>query len=72
MRTLLERLKPEHRARLESQKEEYMFTHEHLVEMLARNVEWKDMPYRTIDYLLNTLKIYDYSPYVISKLFEHE
>jgi hypothetical protein len=69
MKTLLERLKDEHMIVLHYIGEEYPHSIDALFEDLKSNTHWIDLTYGTICYMINGLKLTDYSPSTISSLF---
>ena len=70
--SLLERLKPEYLKMIQDDIEKYSYsTNQALIE-LAKINNWVDLKYSTVVYLCNALRIYDYSPSSIDKLFTNE
>jgi hypothetical protein len=70
--SLLERLKPEYLKMISDAEVMYpCSTKQMQIELLETN-HWLDLKYSTVFYLVSTLKIYDYSPSAIDKLFTDE
>jgi hypothetical protein len=72
MTNLLERLKPEFLKIISDQEVKYPFSTNQVQIELSETNHWIDLKYSTVFYLCNTLRIYDYSPSAIEKLFRDE
>ena len=72
MRNLLERLKPEYLKIISDEEVKYPFSTMQVQNELLGTNHWVDLKYSTIFYLCSTLRIYDYSPSAIEKLFRDE
>ena len=72
MTNLLERLKPEHLKIISDQEVKYPFSTNQVQIELSETNHWIDLKYSTVFYLCSTLKIYDYSPSAIEKLFIYD
>jgi len=72
MENLLERLKPEYKKIISDQEVKYPFSTKQVQIDLSETNHWVDLKYSTVFYLCNTLRIYDYSPSAIEKLFSDE
>ena len=72
MTNLLERLKPEYLKIISDQEVKYPFSTNQVQIELSETNHWIDLKYSTVFYLCNTLRIYDYSPSAIEKLFIYD
>jgi hypothetical protein len=72
MTNLLERLKPEYLKIINDQEVKYPFSTKQVQIELSETNHWIDLKYSTVFYLCNTLRIYDYSPSAIEKLFIYD
>ena len=72
MKTLLDKLKPEHKAKLEAEKELYGIAIDLTLKDLSENELYLKLSYLTINSLAVFLELKDYSPKTISQLFESE
>jgi hypothetical protein len=70
--SLLERLKPEYLKMIQDDIEIYPYSTNQLKIELSKISNWVDLKYSTVVYLCNTLRVYDYSPSSIDKLFTNE
>lgn len=70
--SLLERLKPEYLKMIKAEEYMYPYSTKHIQIELAQINNWVDIKYSTVVYLVSTLKINDYSPSAIDKLFIDE
>jgi hypothetical protein len=70
--SLLERLKPEYLKMIQNNMDMYPYSTKQLQIELAKINNWVDLKYSTVVYLCNALRIYDYSPSAIDKLFTNE
>jgi hypothetical protein len=74
MKTLLERLKDEYVIALNNNREKYPHSTDAIFDELKNNTHWIDLKYGTVCYIINQLRLTDYSDYSpagISKLFNH-
>jgi DNA-binding PadR family transcriptional regulator len=69
---LLERLSPKHLLMIKAEEVNYPETIQRVIKELSNTTHWVDLKYSTIYTLLFNLKIYDYSPSTINKIFDHE
>jgi hypothetical protein len=69
---LLERLKPEYLKIISDEEVKYPFSTKQLQNELLETNHWIDLKYSSIFYLCSTLRIYDYSPSAIEKLFIYD
>jgi hypothetical protein len=70
--SLLERLKPEYLKMIQNNMDMYPYSTKQLQIELAKINNWVDLKYSTVVYLVSILKINDYSPSAIDKLFTDE
>jgi hypothetical protein len=70
--SLLERLKPEYLKMIQNNMDMYPYSTKQLQIELAKINNWLDLKYSTVVYLCSALRIYDYSPIAIDKLFTDE
>jgi hypothetical protein len=70
--SLLDRLKPEYLKMIQDDIEKYPYSTNQLKIELSKISNWVDLKYSTVGYLCNTLRVYDYSPSSIDKLFTNE
>lgn len=69
---LIERMSPEHRLMLKQAEIEYPYSAKKLQDELNEVTHWCDLKYSTIVNLSIYLRVGDYSPTAIDKLFSHE
>jgi hypothetical protein len=69
---LLERLRPEYLKMIQDEQAMYPYTTKQVQIELAKINNWVDLKYSTVVYLCSELRIYDYSPSTIDKLFTDE
>ena len=69
---LLERLRPEYLKMIQNDMDMYPYSTKQLQIELAKINNWVDLKYSTVVYLCSALRIYDYSPSAIDKLFTDE
>jgi hypothetical protein len=70
MKNLLERLKPEHKAKLDIESEKYPFSTSLLLKNLKTQSFYVDLRYGDVATLINVLDLKEYNPLTISELFE--
>jgi hypothetical protein len=69
---LLDRLRPEYLKMIQNDMDMYPYSSKQLQIELAKINNWVDLKYSTVVYLCSALRIYDYSPSAIDKLFTDE
>lgn len=72
MKTLLDKLKPEYKAKLEAEREIYGIAIDITYQRLNEVELYIHLPYLVISSLVAFLNLNDYSPKTISKLFNEE
>jgi hypothetical protein len=70
--SLLERLRPEYLKMIKAEEYMYPYSSKKIQIELAEINNWVDIKYSTVVYLVSILKINDYSPSAIDKLFTDE
>jgi hypothetical protein len=69
---LLDRLKPEYLKMIQDDMDIYPYSTKQAQIELSKINNWVDLKYSTVVYLCSALRIYDYSPSSIDKLFINE